>query len=176
MTHPHPPLSIDPVDSTASIGSMGSKHERGMALLISVFVLMLVGLVAVSSLQNSEDESTAGGRTRSAVRSLYEADSGIQIAMNRLTQIPLPADFDRPINFNLGGDHSVQSKTWGDATPQNIKFAGNGQTRDGMQLMSGLSGGGTTFSAVYQVNMTAVHGTRSVAEVEARLSTFAVIQ
>ena len=156
--------------------STASKRERGMALLVSVFVLMLVGLVAVSSLQNSEDESTAGGRTRSAVSSLYEADAGVEIAINRLSQTPLPADFDRPINFDLGGNHSVQSKTRGDTAPQNIKYAGNGQASDGMQLQSGMSGGGTTYSAVYQVNMTAVHGTRSVAEVEARLSTFAVIE
>ena len=53
---------------------------------------------------------------------------------------------------------------------------GGGSTRDGDALMSGMSGGGgTTYEAVYQVNMTAVHGTRSVAEVEARLSTFEVL-
>lgn len=165
-------------DSTTrpSSDSSGSKHQRGMALLISVFVLMLVGLVAISSLQNSENESTAGGRTRSAVSSLYEADAGVEIALNRLRQTPLPADFDRPIDFDLGGGHSVQSRPRGEDDPQSIAYVGEGQTKDGMGLRSGFTGGGTTYSAVYQVNMTAVHGSRQVAEVEARLSTFAVIE
>ena len=38
--------------------------ERGMALFITVFVLLLIGAVAVAAINQSREESTAGGRAR----------------------------------------------------------------------------------------------------------------
>ena len=85
------------------------KHQQGMALLISVFVLMMVGLISISALQNAEEEATAGGRTRRAARALYAADAGIRLAMTRLSQMPpnLVA-----INQNFGADKIVHCVDW----------------------------------------------------------------
>ena len=142
----------------------GSVRERGIALLVSVFVLMLVGLVAVSAMQNSEDESTAGSRTRSAVSALYLADAGIEVALLHIQELPPDSS---PITVDLGDGLTVQSRGRDDDTAQELAWAGTGVAPDGYAV-------GEYYSNLFQVNMTALQGTRAVAEVEAKLGSFAV--
>jgi hypothetical protein len=130
---------------------------------------MLMGLVALAAIQNSEDESTAGGRTRSAVSALYQADAGVEIALNRVRQTPPDLS---PIDVSFANGDGVESRTRSEANAQPLAFAGTGAPPDGYALASG--GGGGYFSEIYQVNLTALRGAQAVAEVEAKIGALAV--
>ena len=147
------------------------KNERGVALLISVFVLMLVGAIGVAALNNSENEAMAGGRTRGASRALYAADAGIQLALARLSESPPNL---APIDIDYGRGGFVQSRTRSQTAAQPLGFAGSGAGADGSSAppegYALPSGSGGAFSTdVYQINITASADGTAVAEVEARL-------
>ncbi len=144
------------------------RNESGVALLVAVFVLMLVGLAAISSIQSSEDESTAGGRSRSAVAALYQADAGIALAFNRVQQTPPNID---PIDLDLGYGRSVQSRARADTGAQPLAEAGTGLPPDGYQIADGSGDG--YYSILYLVNVTALNGTQAVAEIEAMVGALA---
>ena len=66
--------------------------QQGSALLITMLVLVLVSMLAVSGLDRSQEESTSGARLRSSTRTLHAADSGIRLAMSRVAQSPPKLD------------------------------------------------------------------------------------
>ena len=131
-----------------------------MALLVTVFVLLLVGAVAVAAIHHSGEESAAGGRTRATMRNLYAADSGIQLALTRIAQSP-PTTV--PFSVNLQGGHTAQSRARTDATPQPLVQAGYGPPPDGFEL-------GTYFNELYLVTVTSSSPNGGTAELEAKLS------
>lgn len=145
------------------------KRQQGIALLMSVFVLMLVGIIGISAIQNSENEATAGGRTRRSVRALYAAEAGIQLATIRLSQIPPDLS---PIDETLGTGRIVQSRTRSDTGAQPLAYSGSGPPPEGYEL---ASGGGSGFSTdLYQINITASADSSSTAEIEAKLGLLGV--
>jgi hypothetical protein len=136
------------------------RRSDGMALLVTVFVLLLVGAVAVAAIHHSGEEAAAGGRTRATMRNLYAADSGIQLALTRIAQNP-PTTV--PFSVNLQGGHNVQSRAREDATPQNLDRVGFGPPPPGYQL-------GAFFNEIYLVNVTSTSPNGASAEIEAKLA------
>ena len=138
--------------------------KRGSALLITMLVLMLVSMLAITGLERSEEESTSGSRIRSSTRTLHAADSGIQLVMGRLTQSPPDLSaFDIP----LASGARVASKSRTDAGPMKIAQVGLGTPAEGYSLNIGA--GVTNVTRVYEVHTTATSN-GSIVELEAKLT------
>ena len=50
------------------------RHEAGVTLLVTVVMILLVGILVLTSIGHSGDESVAGARARSTARALHAAD------------------------------------------------------------------------------------------------------
>jgi hypothetical protein len=137
--------------------------EQGMALFITVFVLLLIGAVAVAAINHSREEATAGGRARATMRTFYSADSGIQLALMHIAQNPPNLN---PFNITIDGGRTVQSRTRADATPQPLVRTGFGPPPEGYEINVGSA----FFNEIFLVNVTSTAPNGASAELEARLA------
>ena len=94
-----------------------SRRERGFALLVTVFVLILVGAIAISAIGHSGEEATSSARTRAAKRALFGADGGIQLAAARIAASPV---VDDSFTVDLENGLTIESRTRSQTTPQKI--------------------------------------------------------
>ena len=143
----------------------GREREDGMALLIAVFVLMLVGGIAIAAINRSGEESTGSGRTRATVRDFYAADAGIELALMRIAADPPDLT---AFDVAVGTGRSVRSGARTDATPQPLARAGVGLPPQGYSLNigSGFS------NELFLVRTTSFSPNGGVAELEAKLARF----
>ena len=141
------------------------RRERGAALLITSLILVVIGAIAFTGMRHSEQESTAGSRSRANTRTFYAADAGIQIAANHLAQEP--ADLS-PIDVTLANNVTVQSRTRSDAGALSLTHVGVEGADEGESL--GASGGVGTVSRVYLVTVTATAPNGATSEVEAKIA------
>src|SRR6202040_2780018 len=61
------------------------RTEEGIALLISIFILLLISVVAIALIISSGTESSLAGNYRSSTGVYYAALSGIEEARGRLS-------------------------------------------------------------------------------------------
>lgn len=148
----------------------GPRRERGAALLVTSLVLLLVGMLAIASIQDAEQESTAGGRARATTRTLYAADAGIQLALGRLSQSPPNLN---AFDIDMADGANIQSRSRTQAMPATIKPVGSTSGEEGYALNVGAGASSTT--TVYQVNVTASYANAAAAELEARLNRTEVV-
>jgi len=141
------------------------KREEGVTLLITVVLILLVGLLVLTSLSHTGDESVAGARARSASRALHAADGGMQMALSHVTQDPPDTS---PIDISIG-NMSVQTRTRADGAAQNIESLGAGLPPEGY----GINAGSGYVSELFLVDMTSLGPTGSTAELQAKLYRFA---
>jgi hypothetical protein len=140
------------------------RRETGVALLITVVLTLLVGVLVLTSLRHSGDESVAGARGRSASRALHAADGGMQMALNHITQTTPDTD---PIDIPIG-DMSVQSRMRSQGAAQNLTSLGPGLPPAGY----GISTGPGYASELFVANITSLGPTGSTAEVRSKLYRF----
>ena len=140
------------------------RRQGGAALFITALILMLVSLLAVTAIYNSEQESLGGARSRNTSRTFYAADAGIQLALSRLSQSPPNLT---PFDINLVGGANMQSRSREQATPQVLKQVSLGEPPEGYSVNVGSGAG--YINRVFLVNVTATSG-GSTAELEAKLS------
>ena len=150
--------------------SRNERRRSGSALIVTTLVLLLVGMLALTSIKDSEQESSAGARARATARTLYAADAGIQLALTRLMQTPPNLTL---FDIDLADGANVQSRTRADSVPQNIGQVGLGATEEGYAL--NIGGGATSVSRVYELNVTAAYANSAAAELEARLTRVEVL-
>ena len=139
-----------------------NKREDGLVLLMTMFILMLIGVIAIDAIGQSETESTASGRSRSTIRTMHAADAGIQIAISRLTQSPPNVD---PISLTFAG-RSVESRTRTVTGAQDLAFAGVSEAPEGYSINLGES----YVTESYEVTITATSVDGSIAEVESKIT------
>ena len=140
------------------------KREEGVALLITVILILLVGILVLTSIGHSGDESVAGARARSTVRALHAADGGMQLAFARVTQEPPNTN---PIDINIG-NLSVQSRTRADGAAQNLDSLGSGPPPEGY----GVNTGAGYVSELFLVDITSLGPTGSTTELQSKLYRF----
>ena len=126
--------------------------------------MLLVGLLVLTSLRHSGDESVAGARGRSASRALHAADGGMQMVLNHVTQIPPDTG---PIDISISG-MSVQSRTRAQGAAQNLTSLGAGPPPTGY----GISTGSGYASELFVANITSLGPTGSTAELQSKLFRF----
>jgi Tfp pilus assembly protein PilX len=140
-------------------------RRQGSALIVTTLILLLVTMLVLTSIKDSEQESTAGARSRATARTLYAAEAGIQLALSRLTETPPNLE---SFDVSLADGAAVQSRTRAEGSASPIDQVGLGETTEGFALNVG--GGATSLSRVYEVNVTATYGNGGAAELEARLA------
>jgi len=140
------------------------KREEGIALLVTAILILLVGLLVLTSLSQTGEESVAGARARSTARALYAADGGMQLALNRVTQTPPDTS---AIDFSIGS-FGVQSRTRAQGAAQDIDSLGAGLPPEGY----GINTGSGYVSELFLVDMTSLGPTGSTAELQAKLYRF----
>jgi len=150
--------------------SVRHRREGGVALLVTSLVLLLVGMLAIASLQDAEQESTAGARSRATARTLYAADAGIQLALGRLIQSPPNLN---AFDLDLADGANIQSRARTETLPAPITQVSLGEAEEGYALNIGA--GASSVSRVYQVNVTSSYANAAAAELEARLNRTEVI-
>jgi len=139
------------------------RHQAGVAVLMTSLVLVLVALIAFTALRRSEQESTAGGRSRATTRSIQAADAGVQLALSRLRESPPNLN---AFDIDLVEGANLQSRTRTETSAQDLDQAGLGEPEEGYALNMGS--GVASVKRVFLVNVTAEAG-GSTAEVEAKL-------
>lgn len=75
-----------------------SAYQRGAALLTSLLILLVLSLLAISSLQNGVFQERMASATRDARVSLEGAEAAVMAAENYLYTINAPSDFDGGAN------------------------------------------------------------------------------
>jgi hypothetical protein len=81
-----------------------SKSEEGIALLISIFVLLLISVVAIALLVSSGTESALAGNYRSATGVYYAASAGLEEVRARLSpQSPISFKNTDPLFLPAAG-------------------------------------------------------------------------
>jgi hypothetical protein len=139
-------------------------REAGITLLVTVLLIVLVGILVLTSLTHSGDESVAGARERSSDRVLHAADGGMQMALNHVTQDPPDTD---PIDVTIG-DMSVQSRTRAQTSAQGLTTLGPGLPPRGYAINSGSG----YSSELFLVDMTSLGPTGSTAEIQSKIYRF----
>ena len=115
------------------------------------------------SLRNSDREANSSARSRNTTRTLAAADSGLQLALSRITQSPPDLN---SFDVDLADGANVQSRTRTDVSPQNLQEIGLSQDKEGYGMGMGSAVG--FVKRVYVVNTTATTGGSTV-ELQAHL-------
>jgi hypothetical protein len=142
--------------------AVGRREEAGIALLVTVFVLLLMGAIAITAIGHSGQEATASATGRVKKRTFHGADAGIQVALRRLAEEP-PNQV--PFDIDLGGGRTVQSRSRSDATPQPIPRLGVGPPPEGFSINVGSG----YINEIFLTNVTASSPNATTVELEAKL-------
>jgi len=141
-----------------------TKRESGIAMLTTTILMLLITIIAMTSIDHSGSEMLAGARSRGATMALHAADGGMQLAFSRVTQSPANTT---PIDINIG-NFSVQSRTRADAAAEDLRSLGPGPPPEGY----GVNEGSGYMSELFQVNITSVGPNSATSEIQAKLNTF----
>lgn len=149
----------DPTKTTRATVS-GHPGEHGIALLITLLVMVLVSGVAIAAMHNSREEMMAGGRSRSVITSLFAAEAGVQFAERRL--LP-PRDLSA---FSISvGSMTVESRERDVGSPQALSSGGIGKPPSGYSINIGAG----FVNEVFEVHSTAADARLPTTELEVRL-------
>lgn len=136
------------------------RGDAGIALIITLMVMLLVAGVAIAAMNNSQEEMVAGGRSRSVITSLFAAEAGIQFAEARI----LPPRDLTAFSINVGGT-TVESRERDDGSPQSIASGGIGKPPPGYSINIGAG----YVNQIFEVHSTAENARLPTTELEVRL-------
>ena len=145
--------------------------EAGLALLLSVIILLLISAVGLSALQSAQGEATAGGRTARKLRTFFAADGALSLVRDQLhigdTQYPdiTPLSDSQFVQSSAGFYTEVRTGTANNAAPQVIQFVGRAR-RDGDQL--NLNTGNTFSFGIYRTDLVATDPVGGRVELQAQ--------
>jgi type II secretory pathway pseudopilin PulG len=106
------------------------RAEEGIALLVTVVLLLLLSAIGVTALQRAQDETVGGGSSRRKVSMLLAADSALHVVEAQLasaqTQFPdvSPLDDAQFINDNIGLPLAVRTGSIDSSTSVPIQKVG----------------------------------------------------
>lgn len=136
------------------------RRQAGIALIITLMVMVLVATIAIAAMNNSREEMVAGGRSRSVITSLFAAEAGVQFAEARI--LP-PRDLDA-FSIDVGGI-TVESRERDDPSPQDIDADGVGKPPPGYSINIGAG----FVNQIFEVHSTAENARLPTTELEVRL-------
>ncbi len=104
--------------------------EAGIALLITVVLLLMLSAIGLSALQSAQGEANAGGRSARKLRTFFAADSALSLVQAQLdmgnSQYPdITAVNSNQFTQNGAGLFTgVRTGTGDNAVPQDIRLVG----------------------------------------------------
>ncbi len=107
------------------------RDEKGVALLISVILMLLISAIGIAALQHAREESSGSGRSRHHTKNLHAADGVLQLVVQQLAaenpaNRQLPVDFANFIQDPLSGFWTaVKTGTDETAPAQPVRHCGN---------------------------------------------------
>ena len=141
-----------------------NRRKQGVALLITMVLILLIGVIALTSIDHSGNEMIAGARGRSTARAPYAADGGIQLALAHVAENPPNTD---AIDIDIG-TYNVESRTRAEVTPQSIESLGEGAPLDGY----GINEGSGYVSELFMVDITSVGPNQASTGIQSKLYMF----
>ncbi len=134
-------------------------REEGVALIITVLLLMMVSAIGLSALQHAGDESTASASSRRKLATMYAADAAINVLADRLRngQASSPT-FTQPMDeqtFMLtksGLPIAVRTGTADNAVPMPIRKVGSAA---GVGGQFNIGAAATQSYGIYRVSVVA---------------------
>lgn len=149
---------------TSSTHQAENRRQAGVTLLVTVVLILLVGILVLTSIGHSGDESIASARARSTARALHAADGGMQLALARVTQEPP----DTTAIDTTVGAMTVQSRQRSTAAAQPLGNLGPGPPPEGYEINQGSG----YVSELFLVDMTSNGPSGSTAELQSKLYRF----
>ena len=140
------------------------RREDGMALLVTVMVVIMIAAMAMAAIHNAGEEASGGRRTKTSLDALFAASAGIEMSRSRIADGNLAH-----IDVRLPGNNQIriQSRRRSQPTPQPIVSMGTGEQHGGNMINVGSSIGIT--DELYQVNVTGSSPGGAFAEVESKI-------
>ena len=138
------------------------RQEQGLALLLTVMVLILITAMALAAIHHAGEESAGGRRAKAAMDALHAADAGIEFSRNRIALGDLS-----PIDQTFNGI-SVQSRERADGSPQPLVLVGTTGLAEDNMINVGSAIGLT--NEIYRAEITAVSPAGSLAEIHSNIS------
>ncbi len=145
--------------------------EAGLALLLSVILLLMISAIGLGALQSAQGEATAGGRTARKLRTFFAADGALSLVVEQLdvgeTQYPnITAVNDTQFVQSKEGFYTqVRTGTANNAAPQEIQFVGRAR-REGDQL--NINAGNTFSFGIYRTDVVATDPVGGRVELQAQ--------
>jgi hypothetical protein len=146
-----------------------------MALLITVFLLLVMSTVGLSAMNRARDDATMSGASRAKLQTLSLADAGMRmVEVNLLTQLNTTGvvgsvTLDDP-NFSVdphGYKTGMKTGTPGSSVASPIQRVGAG-IAEGSQLNVGQ--GGTFTNTIFRASVVATDPSGGNAQVQAQFS------
>ena len=162
------------VDIRDRMGPPG-RSEAGIALLLTVILLLLLSAMGLASLQSAQGEASAGGRSARKVRTFFAADGALSLVAQQLdqgnAQYPDTTALDdiQFVQGRAGLYTGVRTGTSDNAVPQEIRLVGRSR-REGDQL--NVNAGNTFSFGIYRADVVATDplGGRTELQAQYRVS------
>ena len=139
--------------------STRAHEESGIALLLTILMLLLVSAIGVSALNRAGDEQVVSAASRRQVTNVAAADAALTLVGNQLASSQVgAAPASTPLNLptfvtdSTGLSTSIRTGTIGDPNPQSIIPIGTAAASDGGDLRVGK---GAAPRLIYRVNVVA---------------------
>jgi hypothetical protein len=154
------------------VGPEHRRDESGIALIITVMLLLMISLIGISALRRAGDESAMSISSKRKVKLVHAADAALNIVADQLlsstTGSPDTTPLDQPALFTENGfATAARTGTVDSAVPQPILRVGR-TTTGGSQLNVNAA---NTFSyGVYRVGVVATDSAGGRAQIQAQFT------
>lgn len=147
-------------------GQTRARNERGMVLMVALFVMITLSLLGIALLSLSGVEHNIAYNAIWSEGSFAAAEAGIQVGMNQLS--PNPATATQAIAVTeIGGTYQYRSGRKTDAGSQPLQYRGARiESGYSMSIGSGYNPTGYVFHS-YQINATGTGPRNAQREIEA---------
>ena len=152
-----------------SASNRDSRREQGVALLVSVMMLTIMGLIGLGSMELATRDRQVAGYMASSRSALYAADAGVALGQSIIDQDVgelVPQGVSALFGFDpsfpteaspqvLGDGSAGQPRFMQDSDPgvdQAVDYIGAGEACDGW-IMSGEFGGSQWREALFSINV-----------------------
>ena len=148
------------------------RGEHGIALIVTVLLLMMISAIGLAALRHAGDESVISASSRRKLAAVYAADAGMNVLAERLlTGNPSSATFLAPMNDpslltnEAGLPIAVRTGTADSTVPQPVVRVGSAPG-GGSQLNIGSSS--TQSYGVYRASIVAGDAGGAQAQIQAQ--------
>ena len=125
--------------------------EQGMAMIVSVLVLLVLTAIGIAAIEHSGSEYMAGGRARHISRVFHGADAGLQVIAAKLAAA---VPDTTPTTVTLSDGTTAQSGDRNAVAPQPLGLVGYGPPPDGYGLNVGSGFSTELYRAITTANST----------------------